>query len=668
MQDCATLWIRPFVRPLIIAAAILLFFALGAHSQVYMEVREHGWGAGLDQPCPAIADIDGNGKMDMLVGSYAGYILRYEMAEPGGDVFRLLERRFLRVPRPAYGAIPILVDLDNNGRLDLIVGSSHGSFFHYEQTSRHALDFTLVTQKLLELDASLAKSPIIGDLEGDGRLDLLFFDYPSQLRRYTQVAPNSRQFEAGKDVSLTGVSLHTHPSGQLRDIDHDGRLELLLSDGWMEPLLFRADANVKDSFLFVAQGLNGIENVTEAGMCLEDVDSDGLLDILLVVGGKLSQYEQTSADAVNFSKRIQSDVLGLFNFTRATGFAVADLDKDGRYDILRFSHDGWLTGDPLMHYRQKAVGGLELELVTNRVDGIISEATSTPVLTDLDEDGLLDLLILTPGKQGSRHYRQKADNPFAFEEMPARFLPDLSFEPSTHMAASFIDLDADGALDMFLASTNGRVHHLKQRSGGSVGFDVYSESIFQKYIGRGYPQFYDLDGDGLIECLFGSSSGTIQLFRQSSLRSLDFIHVTDSLGGIAVLSGSSVAVVDMNRDGKPDLLVADEAGGFSLFLNNTPVSVAQPAAFPGHRATLDINPHPVHDHSELRISIPTEVTAAIRVLDLLGREVLHIADGLRLQPGLNTLRLNSDALQDGCYLLVMEAGSVRLSRAIVIMR
>ena len=156
-------------------------------------------------PRPAITDLDGNGKLDMLIGDYSGYIKRYEASAINSATFVAIAGNVQAdgVDIKADGATangtakPLLFDLDGNGLLDLIVGSQAGAITRYEQSARYATGFIL--KGTLTTDGSTAinmgttanneggyAAPIITDLDGNGRLDLIVGEANGTIYRFEQ--------------------------------------------------------------------------------------------------------------------------------------------------------------------------------------------------------------------------------------------------------------------------------------------------------------------------------------------------------------------------------------------------------------------------------------------------------------------------------------------------
>jgi hypothetical protein len=109
---------------------------------------------------PAVADLDGNGRLEIAVGSWDGHMYLWDDA---GQSIRgwpiLVEDQII--------SSAALVDLDDDDRLDIVVGSKDG----------HLYGWTIWGQPLIgfphDLGAPVFSSPWVGDLEGDGRADIL---------------------------------------------------------------------------------------------------------------------------------------------------------------------------------------------------------------------------------------------------------------------------------------------------------------------------------------------------------------------------------------------------------------------------------------------------------------------------------------------------------------
>jgi hypothetical protein len=109
---------------------------------------------------PAVADLDGDGRYEIAVGSWDG---RMYVWDDAGE------------PRPGWPvevkdqiiSSAALVDLDGDAQLDLVVGSKDGHLYGWSTDGKPLPGFPYA------LGSPVFSSPWVGDLEGDGRADIV---------------------------------------------------------------------------------------------------------------------------------------------------------------------------------------------------------------------------------------------------------------------------------------------------------------------------------------------------------------------------------------------------------------------------------------------------------------------------------------------------------------
>ncbi|WP_210518644.1 FG-GAP-like repeat-containing protein [Hymenobacter terricola] len=160
-------------------------------------------------PRPAVTDLDGDGKLELLIGDYSGLLKRYEAVSVNATTFipdaGNIQAAGANIKADGAAtngtAKPLVFDLDGNGLLDLIMGSQLGAITRYEQSARYATTF--VSKGNLTTNGSMAinmgttagttanaeggyAAPLITDLDGNGRLDLLVGDANGTIYRFEQ--------------------------------------------------------------------------------------------------------------------------------------------------------------------------------------------------------------------------------------------------------------------------------------------------------------------------------------------------------------------------------------------------------------------------------------------------------------------------------------------------
>jgi len=182
---------------------------------------------------PVVADLDGDGLLDLLVGAQDGFITRYEQSAVDAGTFVKIGD----LPMDASDVVkPSIVDLDNDGLLDLIVGSADGLLRRYEQTTANgafSTTATFLTAGGVNIDAGNYSKPVFTDLDGDGLIDMIVGNQDGTLYRAEQTAAGAATFTALAlitDASGTALDVGDFSAPSLTDVDGDGYLDLLVGN------------------------------------------------------------------------------------------------------------------------------------------------------------------------------------------------------------------------------------------------------------------------------------------------------------------------------------------------------------------------------------------------------------------------------------------------------
>jgi len=172
---------------------------------------------------PALGDLNGDGRADLLLGTWKGDIAYYRSTSDGG--FEAVNRQFVSLSR-ASNSTPTLGDLDGDGDLDLIVGEAGGTLHAFRNTGTpQEPQFTRVPEALSDVDVGHRSAPHLGDWDGDGRLDLIVGSRDQGLALYRSTASSPFAFAPPDALPIDAPRLATPVLG---DWDGDGDADLMM--------------------------------------------------------------------------------------------------------------------------------------------------------------------------------------------------------------------------------------------------------------------------------------------------------------------------------------------------------------------------------------------------------------------------------------------------------
>jgi hypothetical protein len=285
------------------------------------------------------------------------------------------------------------------------------------------------------------------------------------------------------------------------------------------------------------------------------------------------------------------------------GVAMIDADGDGKLDLFFVNGAALKVGMDAKSRADKSDSSYWNRLYHNEGDGTFADITEKAGLRgngygqgvavgDCDNDGRADLFVTALG--GNTLYRNRGGA--VFEDVTAKAgLAGGGWSTS----AGFIDYDRDGNLDLFVAryldwdfgknkrcggegsalqsychpNEFGPVTHSLYRGMGGCRFEDVSEKAGMaeapgKGLGVG---FQDVDRDGWPDIFVANDSFPQQLFRNR--RDGTFEEVALAMGAAydedgKVFAGMGVDLADYDNDGLPDVFVNALANqGYALFRN-----------------------------------------------------------------------------------------------------
>eukprot|EP00298_Acanthocystis_sp_HF-20_P002965 c13345_g1_i2.p1 GENE.c13345_g1_i2~~c13345_g1_i2.p1 ORF type:complete len:744 (+),score=304.65 c13345_g1_i2:35-2233(+) len=364
-----------------------------------------------------------------------------------------------------------------------------------------------------ELESSIYATPVISDLDGDGHKEIIVSTYAQFI---DVVDAKNGHSKRGWPFSMEGANFHSSPD--VVDVDGDGSLEIVIVSFDGEVLVF---------------GKNGVPYLSQTIQVPK----------LKVRKNWYSsaQRDQILAEFVPASERQESKTLsklksGLHHDHSAHNPPILPFsDNEAEATVqMPFGEDGQQSFRELFMAPEKVSGKNGTETPNSIVEGdyvfIDSHVLCSSAINDIDQDGHMDIILAV-----SYFFDRET---FDFSRLKEG---NLNIDIGKYIAGGIVVIDL-------------KTGNIKW----SLQLDLTTED--DEYHGYIYstPTVVDLDGDGEIEIIVGTSMGKIYVLNsKGEIRAGFPVEMAEIQG--------QVAVSDVNSDGKLEILACDANYNIAVF-------------------------------------------------------------------------------------------------------
>ncbi|CAF3693564.1 unnamed protein product [Rotaria sp. Silwood1] len=525
----------------------------------------------------SFGDFNGDGKADMVTANFGANTLSVliNTTTPGASTPTFSAATDFVTGTGAYAVA--LGDLNGDGKPDVAVAdydaTSVSVFFNtttpgaVTPTFSAKTDFTTGTNP-----ASISFS----DFNGDGKPDMVVSNYGSNtISVFFNTTPSGNAtptFSAKTDFT-TGTGPYSVSTG---DFNGDGKSDIAVAnyDATSVSVFLNTTTPGNATPTFSAK-TDFTAGTNPASVAIRDLNGDGLPDLAVANYGSNSISTLMNTTAPNASTPTFSAKTDFATESGPYMVALGDFNCDGRPDMAATNY----TTNKVSVYFNITTPGAAAPSFSSASNYTVGTAPSSVTFCDLNGDGKADLSV---GNETTNNVSVFM-NVMTLGVTPASFSAATAFGTGTlPRAVKFADINGDGKPDMIVGNSNlsassvsvflnttatgGATPTFTAKTDFSVAGSVLSITIC------------DINGDGKLDIAGGNLSPTSFSVLLNTTTPGASTPTFSARTDFATATGNTYSsAADINGDGKPDLVSANSGGGsVSVLLNTTPTGSATP--------------------------------------------------------------------------------------------
>lgn len=475
----------------------------------------------------------------------------------------------------------LLADYNCDGKEDIFTYADGGMMVYRNDSGPGIIKFTLITPLLLSdyhskpfnpfnLYVNNVDIPAITDMDGDGDLDIVTMSVMGTFFEYHQ--------NMSKEMKGNCDTLYYQLASACWGNFAEAQLSNAVSLGQSCKVAQYDPGSVDPS------------QIMHAGACELCLDVDGDGDKEIVIGG-VSANNMTLV--VNGGSKFAANMTSQdpnyppstpVNMTIFPCAFYLDVDNDGLKDMLVSPNAANASENFTSVLMYKNTGTTNNVTFTFQKNNFLQDQMidvgegAMPVFFDHDGDGLKDMLVSNYRYYATTTLQSKIalfKNTGTLSKpsftLITRDYQNLGSLNIISMAPAFGDLDGDGDLDMMIGDNYGYLNYFTNTpSAGVANFSLtkpqFTDSAGAKMDAGNYasPQLIDVDRDGKLDLVIGNSGGKLVYYHNNgTVNTPVFAKRSANFGGVNVIRKSTQSITGYSMP-----YMYDDAGSYKLIIGS----------------------------------------------------------------------------------------------------
>jgi len=364
-----------------------------------------------------INDLDGDGKPDIIIGNeYPFTITIYRNTSINGTI-SLASKLNLITACPAANSISI-GDMDGDGKPDIVTanketGLNKSSISIFRNTSLNDGNISFANRIDLPVTAFTYDNLLnvsVNDLDGDGRPDIVAVDSTGYMEIFKNTSTDTGNISFAPELDY---QVPYYPSSiGIVDIDGDSKPDIVINSTYLSKIYVYKNTSTASSISFVDTASYSTGS-TPIALALEDLDGDGKADIVV------ANYQSN-----NISTFRNTSTIGNFSFNSKVDYSVGknpkyitigDLNGDGKPDIAVADYG---SDSVTILKNISTIDSISFALKVDYLSGNVHHDTYNVSIGDLNGDNKTDLIVANAASGNISILRNQIGEPIVTQLCP----------------------------------------------------------------------------------------------------------------------------------------------------------------------------------------------------------------------------------------------------------